>query len=219
MELRKYGHAAVAVVRDGQRLVVDAGGLTGPDALAGAHAALVTHEHFDHFDGQKLLAALDADPEFEVWTNASVAEQLGAGSRVHVVGAGDEFTAAGFPVRVFGEWHAEVHQDIPRIGNIGFLVDGGAGGTVFHPGDAFTVPGRPVDTLLLPVHGPWSRTGQLVDWVREVAPRRCFAVHDGALNDVGLAIVDRLLGDGGPGTGAPLTHLKPGEYLDLPGSA
>jgi L-ascorbate metabolism protein UlaG (beta-lactamase superfamily) len=210
MELRKYGHAAIAIIRDGRTLVIDAGGLTGPDALVGANAALVTHEHFDHFDGQKLRAALDADPEFEVWTNASVAQQLeGAGSRVHVVGAGDEFTAAGFGVRVFGEWHAEVHKDIPLVGNVGFLVER----SVFHPGDAFTVPGQPVDTLLLPVHGPWSRTGQLIDWVREVAPARTFAVHDGALNDIGLATVDRLLGEGT--TGVNLTHVRPGEHVDV----
>jgi hypothetical protein len=114
-------------------------------------------------------------------------------------------------VRVYGEWHAEVHQDIPRIGNIGFLVDG----NVFHPGDAFTVPEAPVRTLLLPVHGPWSRTGQLVDWVRAVGPGRCVAVHDGALNDVGLATVDRLLGDQGPGIGTGFVHPKPGEQINL----
>ena len=211
MELSKYGHAAVALVRDGRRLVVDAGGMTEDAALVGAHAALVTHEHFDHFDGQKLRAALAADPEFEVWTNAAVAAQLeDAGPRVHIVGAGDEFTAAGFTVRVFGEWHAEVHQDIPRVGNVGFLIDG----SVFHPGDAFTVPDEPVSTLLLPVHGPWSRVGQLVDWVREVEPNRCFAVHDGALNDIGLAMVDRLLGEHGP-SGTALTHLRPGEHIEL----
>lgn len=146
-----------------------------------------------------------------MWTNSSVAEQLGGGDRVHVIGVGDEFTAAGHTVRVYGEWHELLHKDIPWVGNVGFLVDG----SVFHPGDAFTVPDERVDTLLLPVHGPWSRTGELIDWVREVRPTRCVAVHDGALNDAGLSIVDRLFGEGGPGIGASYTRLATGQRIDL----
>ncbi|HEX5117072.1 MAG TPA: MBL fold metallo-hydrolase [Pseudonocardiaceae bacterium] len=213
-ELVKYGHASVVLGQGGRRLVLDPGTMTGEEALAAASAALVTHEHADHFDPRKLKAALDADPGFEVWTNASVARQLDGGPRVHVVGAGDEFTAAGLTVRVHGEWHAEVHQDIPRVGNIGFLV-ASPGGPVFHPGDAFTVPDEPVGTLLLPVHGPWSRVGQLVDWVREVKPGRCVAVHDAGLSDTGLGTVDRLFGERGPGIGAAYTRLTPGAALTL----
>ncbi|MFJ8505073.1 hypothetical protein [Streptomyces avermitilis] len=49
------------------------------------------------------------------------------------------------------------------------------------PGDALTAPGPPVGTLLLPVHAPWSTVGDLIDYLREVAPRDAYAVHDGAL--------------------------------------
>jgi hypothetical protein len=114
-------------------------------------------------------------------------------------------------VRVHGEWHAVVHPDIPIVANVGFFVDN----LLFHPGDALTVPGEPVDTLMLPVHGPWSRVGELIDWVREVRPSRTIAIHDGALNEVGLAIVGGLLGDRGPGTGAPYTRLEPTEQAEL----
>lgn len=51
---------------------------------------------------------------------------------MHVVGAGDALTVAGFDVQVHGEWHAVIHPDVPRMPNVGFLVDG----LVFHPGDA-----------------------------------------------------------------------------------
>ena len=52
----------------------------------------------------------------------------------------------------------------------------------------------------------------LIDWVREVKPQRTVAVHDGALNPVGWAMVDGLLGDHGPApTGAAYAHLAPGE--------
>ena len=85
-----------------------------------------------------------------------------------------------------------VHPDLPRVTNVGFLVgDGDA--TLFHPGDAFTVPARPVDTLLLPVHGPWSKTGEVIDYAREIKPRRALSIHDGGLSESGNALADTML--------------------------
>jgi L-ascorbate metabolism protein UlaG (beta-lactamase superfamily) len=212
MELTKHGHACVAIDTAEGRLVIDPGGFTDPAALDGATAVLVTHEHADHFLPDRLRAALDADPALQIWTNGSVAGQLdGPGDRVHVVGHGDTFTAAGQEVHVHGELHAEIHPDIPRIPNIGFLV----GGQVFHPGDALTVPEEPVSVLLLPVHAPWSRIAQVIDYVRAVNADQAYAVHDGLLNDNGLGMVGRLLGQGGPGTPTPYSRLEPGDSVEL----
>jgi L-ascorbate metabolism protein UlaG (beta-lactamase superfamily) len=212
MELIKHGHACVVLCEDERRLVIDPGILTESSALDGASAVLVTHEHPDHFAPDLLRAALDADPALEVWTNGSVAGRLeGLGGRLHVVGDGDAETIAGFDVHVHGELHAEIHPEIPRIANIGFLVDGG----VFHPGDALTMPDEPVSTLLLPLHAPWSRTADLIDYVRAVHADQAYAVHDGLLNDAGLGIVGGLLGERGPGTPTPFSRLAPGDSIEL----
>jgi L-ascorbate metabolism protein UlaG (beta-lactamase superfamily) len=212
MELIKHGHACVVLGDGDRRLVVDPGAFTDSSALVGATAVLVTHEHPDHFVPETLRAALDADPALEVWTNKSVAAQLeGQGGRVHVVGHGDAVTVAGFDVHVHGELHAEIHPELPRIPNIGFLVDG----LIFHPGDALTVPDEPVATLLLPVHAPWSRTADVIDYVRAVHADQAYAVHDGLLNDTGLGGVARLLGEGGPGTPTPYSRLAPGDSVEL----
>jgi L-ascorbate metabolism protein UlaG (beta-lactamase superfamily) len=212
MELIKYGHACVVLCDGERRLVVDPGAFTDPTALDGATAVLVTHEHPDHFVPDRLRAAMDADPALEVWTNKSVAAQLeGLGSRVHVVGHGDAVTVDDFDVHVHGELHAQIHPDIPRIPNVGFLVEG----LVFHPGDALTVPDEPVATLLLPVHAPWSKLAEVIDYVRAVHADQAYAVHDGLLNDTGLGAVARLLGEGGPGTPTPYSRLAPGDSVEL----
>ncbi|RFU20257.1 MBL fold metallo-hydrolase [Geodermatophilus marinus] len=212
MELTKHGHACVVLSEDDRRLVVDPGAFTDPAALAGASAVLVTHEHADHFVPDLLRRAMEDDPALEVWTNGSVARQLeGLGARVHVVGDGDAVEVAGFDVHVHGELHAQVHPDIPRIPNVGFLVEG----RVFHPGDALTVPSEPVPVLLLPVHAPWSRTADVIDYVRAVDADQAFAVHDGLLNDTGLGVVGGLLGERGPGTPTPYSRLTPGDTVDL----
>lgn len=206
MKLTKKLHSCVRLEKDGRTLVIDPGTFSEPDAAAGADAILVTHEHPDHFNEERLRTGLDANPAAELWTLASVADQVSAAfpGRVHTVGEGDAFTAAGFEVQVHGQLHAVIHPDIPRITNVGYLVDG----SVFHPGDALTVPGVPVDTLLLPVMAPWNKISEVIDYVREVAPRRSVDVHDALLTDLARPIYDRQIGDLG---GAEHVRLAPGD--------
>jgi L-ascorbate metabolism protein UlaG (beta-lactamase superfamily) len=210
MQFTKKSHSCVRLEKDGRTLVLDPGGFSEEDATAGAEAILVTHEHPDHFDEGRLRAALEADPAVEIWTLRSVAEQLSATfpGRVHTVGHGDAFTAAGFDVQVHGELHAVIHPDIPRITNVGYLVDG----SLFHPGDALTVPDHPVDTLLLPVMAPWNKISEVIDYVREVRPRRAYDIHDALLTDLARPIYDRQIGALG---GAEHLRLAPGDSARL----
>ncbi|MEU6371615.1 MBL fold metallo-hydrolase [Streptomyces sp. NPDC046909] len=213
MRLTRHGHACVRLERDGVVIVVDPGNYTDPDVFDGAHAVLVTHEHVDHFYEPALRAALDTDPKLRIWANRSVAGKLdGLGGRVTVVGDGDTFDIEGVAVEAHGELHAPTHPDLPQVTNVGFLVDG----TVFHPGDAFTVPARPVDTLLLPVHGPWSKIGELIDYVREVEPRQALSIHDATLNEAGNKQVDMLLGLGLRDSAAGYTRPATGAGIEIP---
>ncbi|MFJ5137295.1 MBL fold metallo-hydrolase [Streptomyces sp. NPDC088707] len=211
MKLTKKSHACVRLEKDGRTLVLDPGMFTEEDAVLGADALLVTHEHPDHFDEGHLRAALETNPAAEIWTLRSVADRLSAAfpGRVHTVGHGDTFTAAGFDVQVHGELHAVIHPDIPRVTNVGYLVDGGA---VFHPGDALTVPDHPVDTLLLPVMAPWNKISEVIDYVREVGPRRAYDIHDALLTDLARPIYDRQIGALG---GTDHQRLDPGASTEL----
>jgi L-ascorbate metabolism protein UlaG (beta-lactamase superfamily) len=213
MKLTKKGHACVRLEKDGGVLVIDPGAFSEPDAALGADAVLVTHEHADHFAENRLRAALEANPAARIWTLRSVSDQLAAAfpGRVTTVGDGDTFTAAGFEVEVHGELHAVIHPDVPRITNVGYLVDD----ALFHPGDALTVPGKPVETLLLPLHAPWCKFAEIADYVREIAPDHAYAIHDGLLNDNGLGVYNRNLGAAGPGIGdTEYRRLVPGESVE-----
>ncbi|MEU2132946.1 MBL fold metallo-hydrolase [Streptomyces sp. NPDC018352] len=210
LTLTKKTHSCIRLEKDGRTLVIDPGGLSEEDAAVGADAMLVTHEHFDHFDEGRLRAGMEANPAAEIWTLRSVADRLTAAfpGRVHTVGHGDTFTAAGFDVQVHGELHAVIHPDIPRITNIGFLVDG----SLFHPGDALTVPDRPVDTLMLPVMAPWNKISEVIDYVREVGPRRAIDIHDALLADLARPVYDNQIGSLG---GADHGRLAPGDSTRL----
>jgi L-ascorbate metabolism protein UlaG (beta-lactamase superfamily) len=188
MRLTKYTHACVRLEDDDRALVIDPGVFSETElALAGAHAVLITHEHTDHLNAEAVRAAAGANPDLKVWAPASVAESLAdLGDRVTAVEPGSTFDAAGFTIETFGSQHAVIHPSIPVIPNIGYLVNG----TVFHPGDAFTVPSKPVQTLLIPTHAPWSKIFEVIDYALAVRAPQAFQIHDSLLTEVGAAMVE-----------------------------
>ncbi|GLZ10199.1 MBL fold metallo-hydrolase [Actinomadura sp. NBRC 104425] len=214
MRLTKFGHACVRIQKDDRTLVIDPGAFTpeADAALTGANAVLITHEHPDHFDADRLRKALSDDPALQVWASRVVARSLAdLGGRVHEVGHGDAVTVAGFDVHVYGEDHEILHPDVPPIPNVGFLVDG----EVFHPGDALTVPSEPVPTLCLPGNAPWMKVPEMYAYLREVRPERAFVVHDGLLNDVGLNVMMKHVTTAGEEAGKDFRRLAPGESVEL----
>ncbi|MEU5831253.1 MBL fold metallo-hydrolase [Micromonospora tulbaghiae] len=188
MQVTKYAHSCLRLEHDGAVLVVDPGVFSDPAALDGADAVLITHEHPDHVDVGTLTRALERRP-VPVHGPASLAGVLGdAAEALVTVEPGQSFTVAGVPVRSYGGQHAVIHPDIPVIQNIGYLF----ADVVYHPGDALFVPDDvQVDTLFAPIHAPWSKFSEVVDFIRAVAPRRAYALHDGLLNDNGFGVLDR----------------------------
>ncbi|GAA3678787.1 MBL fold metallo-hydrolase [Nonomuraea antimicrobica] len=209
MKLTKYDHACVRVEKNGKVLVIDPGTFVRSPVLDGADAVLITHEHADHVDVDKLKAA---PPGLEIWTCEGVAAELTeVPGQVQVVRHGDAFETAGFRVKAFGEWHARNHPDIPPVQNIGFLVDD----EVFYPGDALTVPGVEVPTLLVPTGAPWLKLGEMVEYLRTMRPARAFSTHDGLYNEIGLGLVDNWLRMESEKQGADLRRLAVGESAVL----
>lgn len=211
MRLTKLGHACVRIEDNGVRIVIDPGLFSAKDAVEGANAVLVTHEHPDHVVPDQLIAAAKANPDLRVWTAPDVAAGPLAelGDRVIAVRHGDRFDIDGVDVNVYGERHAEIHRDFPAPQNIAFRV----GGTAFHPGDSFTVPEDPTPILLAPAGGPWLRVAELIDLVRDANPEQVYFIHDAVLTEAGQNIVVRAV-TGLAGTGREIVNWQPGDTID-----
>jgi L-ascorbate metabolism protein UlaG (beta-lactamase superfamily) len=188
MRITKLGHACIRLEHDGKVVVVDPGMFTDPEAVDGADAVVITHEHPDHYLPDHL-----ARTEAPVFTIDAVAARIRddaprVAERVTVVSPGEEFDP-GIPAVSVGELHAVIHPDLPRFSNSGYLFTLGDT-TVFHPGDALTVPEQAVDVLCVPVSAPWMRASEAVDFARVVGAPRNLAIHDRVYSEAGLRIVD-----------------------------
>lgn len=198
MRITKYTHACIRLERDGRVLVIDPGMWSESAALTGADAVLVTHEHADHIDVER-LAGLGV-PVY------APAEADIPGLEATRVSSGGEFTAAGFDVRAVGGRHAFIYGGQPDCANLGYVVDE----AVYHPGDSLHVPEEPVETLLVPAHGSWMKAAEAIDFVNAVKPQRVIAIHDAQLNDHGLGSINGWLAQE---TDCGYRYLKPGESL------
>lgn len=193
MRITKLGHACVRVESKGTVLVLDPGAFTEEaDATDGATAVLVTHQHPDHWSVEHLRRTDAPVVTIQAVADAIAEADPELAARVRVVRPGERLDDLGLPVEVVGEKHAVIHPDLPHFDNSGFLLDV-EGSTLFHPGDALTVPERDVDLLLLPASAPWLKFEELVDYARAVGAPRNVAVHDAIYSEVGHSVLGRQL--------------------------
>ncbi len=179
MRVTKFGHSCLHVTAGSASILLDPGAFSsGFESLTGLTAVLLTHQHFDHVDADKLMTLLAANPGAAVHADAQPAAILGEkGIEVTTVQAADEFDV-GVPVSVYGARHAVIHKDIPVISNVAYLIDG----RLLHPGDSFTEIDRAVDILALPVSAPWMAVKEAVEYVRSVSPAYVIPIHEQVLS-------------------------------------
>jgi L-ascorbate metabolism protein UlaG (beta-lactamase superfamily) len=184
MRVRKLGHSCLLLESADARILIDPGTFSsGFEELDGLTAVLVTHQHPDHVDVAKLPGLLERNPSMQLIADAATAQSLRDehGLEASVASQGEVFEL-GMRVEVVGDLHAQIHLDIPRVPNVGYLVDG----RLLHPGDALDVTDRDVEILALPTMAPWMRMAEAVDYLRAVAPKVAVPIHDGLLRSPDL---------------------------------
>lgn len=183
-----FGHSCVLVTTDSARLLFDPGTFsTGFESARDLDAILVTHQHFDHLDANRLPALVEANPGAALVVDEDTVPELAKVglTPTSVARPGDTLRFADTVVSVVGGRHATIHPDFAMPTNAGFVVDHGA---FYHPGDALFVPEQRIDVLGLPMGAPWLKTSEAIDFLRAVAPRVAVPIHEALLTDVGFQV-------------------------------
>jgi len=81
LKITKYGHSCLHVVDGSASILIDPGSFSqGFETLSGLTAVLITHQHADHVDQQRLTGLLRANPDATLYADGDSAEVLsGAG--------------------------------------------------------------------------------------------------------------------------------------------
>ncbi len=183
MKITKFGHCCLLIEENGLKILTDPGMYSNAqDEILDIDVVLITHEHTDHLHIESLKHVLKNNSSARVITNNDVGKILDkVGIIYEIVEDMQKIDINGIEIEGYGKKHAVMYNSLPLVDNTGYFI----GNRLFYPGDALTLPRKPVDILALPVAGPWLTLSDSIDYARKINPKKCFPVHEGILKSPG----------------------------------
>jgi L-ascorbate metabolism protein UlaG (beta-lactamase superfamily) len=192
MNITRLGHACLLIETDNTRFLIDPGNYSSTwHDLTDLDAVLITHQHHDHVDVKNVAKVIGANPDARLVVEPGVVEMLSP-STAETASVGDRIEIGDVSVEMVGGQHAVIHDRIPRVGNVGFVIRQGEGPALFHPGDSFATVPSGIDLLALPLAAPWARVSMTIDFANAIKPPRLFPIHDATLSEAGRPVYMRM---------------------------
>lgn len=177
MKITKYAHSCLLIEVDGVNILTDLGSWN-PEVpeVSNLNAILITHEHADHFDIEKLKALISKNPEVKLITHAAVGAKLNeVGIEFTPIESGERIEVNGVSIESCGTDHAIIYGTTPPCRNTGYLI----ADKFYVPGDALhDTPSKQIEVLALPTGGPWMKVSEGVDYAKSLKPKVVIPIHD-----------------------------------------
>ncbi len=183
MKITKYEHALLIAEIDGSQLVIDPGSYSKLPELGNVVALSLSHVHDDHSFRPHVEKIFNDFPNVKIFGTQEVADKL-TDLPIQVVYHGDRYEVGLFTLDFFGDLHQLIHRSIPVVQNYGLMVNS----ALYYPGDSYTIPETRVKLLACPSSAPWLRISDVIDFLNEVKPEKCFPTHNVLLSEFGHAL-------------------------------
>jgi phosphoribosyl 1,2-cyclic phosphodiesterase len=207
MRITKYEHACLAIEVGGRVLVIDPGvfsnSFTPSDNI---DAIIITHQHSDHFDSEKIAAVRSLNPNVVIFTTEDTSSQISGAS---VPNVDEKIAVGGFTLQFFGHDHAAITNAVVPCDNFGVVVND----TLVYPGDSFEMPPIRPQILAIPASAPWLKVDESMKYIAATKPAQVFPTHNALLTKVGQDITYNWLRKACDEIGAEFIDLQPGEEL------
>lgn len=226
MVIEKFLHSCLRITHDGHRLLTDPGafcfadGRVKPEDLGPVDVILLTHEHPDHFEPEALRTIVQHQVlNTVILAHPPLAEKVrAAGLPCEDIAPGTARTIGAFTIEAMDTPHGPLPLPLPP--HCGYLMTG-AGSvkhlvsdtwSLYHPGDSLVFPaGRTVETLALPVAGPWCTIVAAVEAAKALRPKLAFPIHDAIIQPFFIDRLHWMVGEGLKGSGIRFIPAQLGE--------
>lgn len=187
MRVTRFGHSAILVESAGRRVVIDPGAFSTSDVfeLEGLDAIVVTHQHADHLDRDRVGGLIRRNPSALRLADPETAGMV-EGFTAHT--NGDVTRLGELTITGVGTTHAEILPVIPRVSNTGVVLSAPDEPALFHPGDTYAYTPEGIDILAAPLAAPWAKVSETVEFVRQVSPQVVFPIHDAGISPLSYGI-------------------------------
>src|SRR3989338_3114277 len=176
MKITKFSHSCLLIETKGVKILTDLGSYTEIPTVSDLDVILISHEHGDHFDIEKLKVLLSQNPNMKIITHAAVGAKLAEANILYTeIKHGEKIEIKNVSIESCGIHHAIIYGDTSPCRNSGYFI----AGRLFMPGDSFNdVPPKPVEILALPTGGPWAKISESIDYAKKIQPKIAFNIHD-----------------------------------------
>lgn len=179
MKIKKIGHCCLLIKTKELTILTDPGAFSiNQNSIKDIDIILITHEHADHLHIGSLKEVLSNNPKAKVLTNSGVAKILDQEAVPYELLEGRNSKQINeVSLEAFDSKHEEIFEQVGQVKNTAYFIDN----KLFYPGDSYANPGKAVDTLALPVAGPWCKIPDAIRYALSIKPKKFFPVHDGML--------------------------------------
>ncbi len=182
MKISKFLHSCLVFEKQGFKLLVDPGmfsfveGMITPEMFSDVSAIIITHNHPDHLDIDRLKKIL-AISQAEVYANNQVLQDLEkAGINAVLLNEG-AIKIGPFKIEAISVKHEPLLDSLaPEM--TALIIDD----RILHPVDSFEeklLIYKDIELLLLPVMAPFTTELKVADFADRLQPKQILPVHDG----------------------------------------